>query len=432
MMRSTRMERSICTLLWITMCCLTQAQETPRDSLIARRVPVAAFDLGIPDPPTLGSFFNNIYNADRSKSYVLGPFAEKVRASHDDIAPLQSGEGSEDYLFEVNIDLFYPIITGRNSEKFLPAGSRGGLLFNTTTRMVNEGSHPLLPNNWMAGLHADIPIHLSVFGDERKLAKSTLVRNTNRSGQRTEEAMDTLKQFNWSIRHDRNQRVLEEAEQGFSYAYGSVSCMHYSNGQDTGVYYLATPPRHDYRNGDFSTNFLKVGLHYAVQTRTRDLFIASVGYRYEIDGGGVFAFMDEQKGSYGRQRILGSLVWRSKAQERLLGLFRWRLTKPFEYDGHRYRLREMFQTRVKVEATHIADDLGRYSHDRPYRTGIEAVLEVQRLRDYAIGLIVRGYTGRDYLNIRYDRVITLVNIGLSFTWERYQPYGWRQAEAIIP
>lgn len=415
-----------------------------RATLIAENVRVPAYDHGLRDDVTLGDFFLNTYRADRMPSYIGILPQERAIVTHDQEAPLISGEGAAGYLFEANVDLLYPFVTGRNDPHFFGGGLRIGTYFNTTVRMTQDESHPLLPGNWKIGLAGEFPIAMSGFRSECQLRAPVTqalrqVRDTMARGELPDSVYNELKRAASndvleSLR-ERNARVLEANAVRSHVWYASWQLLHYSNGQDTGFYADPQLLRNDYRTGDFSTNYAQLKVHYALRTAARDIWTVAAGYRGDFGVPGAIAFSPEQEHSYGTSRLLAHGQWRSHPFRPNLFGWRPRVGRPFvdpDDEKCRHRLRELIDLRARVELEHILDgDLSRYPHDQLYRTGVHLWLEMHTLRSHTTGFFVHYYQGRDYLNIRYDRVVAIFMAGVSFTFEKYQPFGWRSAEAIV-
>lgn len=89
------------------------------------------------------------------------------------------------------------------------------------------------------------------------------------------------------------------------------------------------------------------------------------------------------------------------------------------------------RARAEVEGLlHTKADMGNYPYADKYRWGTHLWLDLNTLRSHSTGFFLHTYYGRDYLNIRYDRVVWLFMGGLSFTIAKYVPFGWRAAETI--
>lgn len=429
---------------------ITSAQCLTRDSLLLRDPPVPQYDHGIPAVRSLSELMINTYTAERPPSYVVPMPAEVAVRSHDGPAPLQEGDGRRGYTFEANVDLFFPFASGRNSTSLFGSGFRAGVLFNNTIRMANDFSHPVLPGNWRIGFGGELPIAYRGFNkamrgisreaDSLKAARDealdSLGTDTARHARQGLFGMvDSLKRLERGKYQNRRLALRRSAIEGLvndtwrisRYLYATWQLAHYSNGQDDAFFADSVLRRANYAGGDFSTNYLIARLHHAWRFPTHDQVIVSGGARIDFGVGDLIGFSTEQERSYGKLRWLAQGVWRTRPLR--LGT---RIRRPFAYEGCYYKLKELFELRSRVELEWIAGDMGLYPHqDRLQRGSIHLWLELIPLRSYTAGFFVHVYHGRDYLNIRYDRVVNLYMIGISFAAPKYLPARWRPAEAAI-
>ena len=427
-----------------------QADCRTRQQLIDANVPMPQYDHGRTNDTTLTNLMLSTYIGDRTSGYLTIPgigFAEDQERQHTN-APLTDGEGKEGYFFEANVDLLYTISSGRNDPHFFLAGNRVGLYFNNTIRMTNDPSHPLLPGNWKIGLAGEFPILLSHFSKERKAAQRSVDdrRSARDDLSKLAKTDSTAKPAEVKADHavletlrERNARVVAQNLSRSRFLYGTWQFLHYSNGQDTGFYADKESLRNDYRTGDFSTNYFLLKVNYAYRYNGNMVTMGS-GIRRDIgpnDNG--IAFSPEQEHGYGRTRFVGHVQWRSKPfwlKAWCLPLFVHRRFEDNDRPScHRtYRLREYAEFRARAEVDGILESkeqLPQFPYDKKYRWGTHLWLELNTMRSYSTGFFVHAYYGRDYLNIRYDRVVWLLMGGLSFTIEKYIPFGWRPAETIV-
>jgi hypothetical protein len=414
---------------------------------------IPAYDLGRRDDLTLSNLLHSTYAGDRTSSYIgIGP-VEHIMRSQDQAVPLQEGEGLRGYRFEANVDLFFTLISGRNDPHFFSAGNRIGIYFNNTVRMARDASSPLLPGNWKIGAAGEFPILLSGFRLRNnhevkwKVKKARVFRSSlkhHRDDTICKQRYDAAHRAILDALRERNLRVTTDDLNRSLFLYGTWQLLHYSNGQDTGFYDNKVLLRNDYNSGDFSTNYwqLKVNLSYRYGGREghsgTHLFTVGAGMRGDIGNyDGTFAYSAEQEYSYGRSRFVGHLQWRSRPWWPHVGKAGMYIHRGYRQPDctTNWRLREMAEFRARVEVEGILqskEDLGNYPYEKKYRWGAHLWLDLNTLRSYSTGFFVHAYYGRDYLNIRYDRVVWLFMGGLSFTIDKYVPFGWRAAEAIKP
>lgn len=416
-----------------------------RDELVKSNALIPAYDHGQSLDTTMNALMRNIYIGDRPSGYIA---LIDERTIHENKAlPLQYGEGARGYRFEANTDLFFVLSSGRHEPRFLVGGHRTGVYFNNTVRMTRDPSSPLLPGNWKIGLAGEIPLHLSHFRNKKAAYDSLVdVRRTQ-----IKEAADSTLEIRF-LRKDeylvllkrRNGEVAAANARSSNALFLKWHLFHYSNGQDTGFYDNASVLRNDYNSGDFSTNCFTVEAVYArrynVDTTTTGSNLITLGAGFRRDLGaheGTLAFSREQEFAYGRARLIGHAQWRSKpfwlraGKWPRLYVVRRHQDPGSHIDCRSHRLGEYAEFRARVEVEGIVDrDLGLYPGEDKYRWGTHLWLELNTMRSYATGFFVHAYYGRDYLNIRYDRAVSLIMAGLSFHIYKYVPFGWRPAGTI--
>ncbi|MBK9175270.1 MAG: hypothetical protein IPM46_02810 [Flavobacteriales bacterium] len=427
-----------------------RAQNHTCDSLRDPDVHVPQYDHGVPPVRSLSELMINTYMAERPPSYVVPMPAEAAVQSHNGPAPLQEGEGRRGYTFEANVDLFFPFASGRNSTRLFGSGFRAGVLFNNTIRMANDFSHPVLPGNWRIGFAGELPIAYRGFGaamraidDEASAMKAAHDRALDSLQADTAQharqglfgMMDSVKNAErmeyqsrrLALRREAIEDLVNDTWRNSRFLYGTWQLAHYSNGQDDAFFTDSVLRRANYSGGDFSTNYVIARLHHAWRFPTHDQVIVSGGARIDFGIGDLIGFSTEQERSYGRLRLLAQGVWRSRPV--WLGT---RIHKRLEHKGCYYTLKELFEVRSRVELEWIAGDMNLYPHqDRLQRGSVHLWLELIPLRSYTAGLFVHLYHGRDYLNIRYDRVVNLLMVGVSFAAPKYLPARWNPAGAAI-
>ena len=169
-----------------------------------------------------------------------------------------------------------------------------------------------------------------------------------------------------------------------SAVYGFLRIGHHSNGQEDSFYVNGTPPAFNYESGDFFTNYLEGGvMRRAWWGRTS----ASQQLSFEWHPAGWMA--KAMRPIYGRYRVhartgvrLASGVVRPVRNAELsLGFI----------SGSMLPGRRDLRSRAML--------------------GLRLDSDVGRLGDFAP--FVRYYTGQDYYNIRFDRNIAIVQVGVQ-------------------
>lgn len=384
---------------------------------------------------TLSSFMLNTYDADRTPSYFGPMIMNNASVSHDAVAPLVDGEGRLGDLFEAAADLYFPIVSGRNDPRFFAGGFRIGTIFSTTVRMADDRSHPLLPGNWKIGLGGELPLHYKGYAGfhqriESKLKEYAQDINDLPDDSTRRESRKRLERDRRMYRRNQLAPFMDTTWAHSRFLFGTWRLYHYSNGQDGDFYADSVLHRNNYRTGDFSTNCLEGKLNHAWRFPSTALLTAGVGFRWDLGLGGVLEFSPQQQRAYGQWR------WTGHAQLRTKPFWSgWYIGKRFwdEKTNCQHRLREQFEARIRLEVDHVAGDMSRYPHQGQLnRTGAHLWLEAVPLRSYTTGFFIHAYRGRDYLNIRYDRAVTLLMAGFTFNLVKYIPYGWHSASAIEP
>jgi hypothetical protein len=312
---------------------------------------------------------------------------------------LIDGEGKGGYLFEVNMDQVFTLLQGRNGSNHFWQRGRLAFRYAPAFRMANDSSLPLIPANQKAGLEFSFAIWNNY--TNRKILDS--------------DFLYYAKEQSW-IKNKETFKVLHLI----------FHAMHYSNGQPPGVYYRTTPVlRNDYKRGDFSTNFLSLMGVYSVYTKEHRLYSGGLGYRIDGEVGGALSYIDAQIQRYGYHRLLGLLQYRSKpisfGKEIL-----WTDLKT----GRQYALKNKISIRHRVEAEYILGNLSNYDRPKQFRLGLHYYAELDIAKSRTAGIVFHWYRGRDYLNIRYDDVVSGGNLGISFNLMKYHPPRLKSSDFI--
>lgn len=184
---------------------------------------------------------------------------------------------------------------------------------------------------------------------------------------------------------------------------------HYSNGQAASFYYMGTSGRNNYKNGDFSTNYLRAVVYGMKRLSDDHLFTASFGYQRELNIGGPLTISTEMYNAYGFNRILASIQWLKESRYEM------------EYDKQ-LKLTEQSSTgeyRFRSELTYITNkNLSQFPSKKKYRLGIHNYLTYRPWAISDVGLVFHHYFGRDYLNIRYDDIVNSYQLGVVLNFNR--------------
>jgi hypothetical protein len=341
----------------------------------------------------------NIWYANEKISYVCPvPFIKPVA---DPALPLRQGEGEAGgHIVEGNIYTQIPIAMGRNHGAHFWQTSRLTFDFGVSLRMVDDSSNPLVPNNNVVG-----------FTVEKKIWNSYTDN-------------DSIKSDNLFYAFE-NWVDKGEALQDLSL---SFTAHHYSNGQQSGFWYYGKDKnglsdyRNDYKKGDFSTNYVRLGLTYSYLTVRRDLFSANLSYQIDGGVGGPLVYSTEQRRSYGRHRLQSFFQYR-----RLMKNNRARVSTKVhcicDNEIIQTDLRKHRELSIRWEPELILDDVSLYRapDGKKHRLSQHLYIQYTQPNWRAFGFIVHAFYGRDYSNVRYDLPVYAIMGGLSVNFNKYYP-----------
>lgn len=277
--------------------------------------------------------------------------------------PLQDAEGSKGYWAEGNIA--HRISLYRGKYYSIPFFKKLRFTFDAAfmLRMTKDESSPLLPTSNEVG-----------FGADYFLGKVENITKNN-----------------------KNSYWLK------------MQLHHYSNGQAAPFYYMSTPGRNNYKNGDFSTNYLRAVIYGMRRVNEDHLFTASLGYQRELNIGGPLTISTEMNKSYGFNRALATLQWLKESKYELQYDEKEQLTERSSTGEYRFR----------TEISYIMDrDLSLFPFTKKYRFGIHNYFTYRPWATSDIGLVAHHYYGRDYLNIRYDDIVNSYQLGLVLNFNK--------------
>lgn len=276
---------------------------------------------------------------------------------------LQDGEGRNGYWAEGHFGYRFVIYQGKYYS--YPIFQRMRLTFDVSllTRLTQDNSNPLLPNDNKFGFGLDF-------------------------------LLSSLKR-------------LYELKGGLIWT--SFQLHHYSNGQADSFFLNNSVKRNNYKTGDFSTNYVKAILNISTNTVNKNFVIVGFGYRHEIDLGGPFTSSPELRNYYGDGRVLFHLHWIRRPRLETVNTTNRGINK-----------REIVKREVRrhlgirTELEYLTGDLSEFEHSNKYRLSGHAYLNYMPSVTNEIGFLLHGYVGRDYLNIRFDDVVFIGEIGLYF------------------
>lgn len=85
----------------------------------------------------------------------------------------------------------------------------------------------------------------------------------------------------------------------------------------------------------------------------------------------------------------------------------------------------------RLKGEYIADNVDRFvpniqNSNKKYRFSNHVFIEYRPLVSRSVGYMIHGFYGRDYLNIRYDDIVFIGMIGITFSMDKYYPIGWKK------
>jgi hypothetical protein len=290
--------------------------------------------------------------------YLAYPYIQSVRERK---IALEEGEGKNGYLAEGN--LAYRFVIHQGKFYSYPIFQRLRLTFDAgmQIRLTNDFSNPLLPMSARFGLGLDMLL----------------------------SGLDKLR------------------EQRAALIWTTLQVHHYSNGQADSFFIDNPIRRNNYTGGDFSTNYIRGILNLAFNSEQKNIITTSLGYQNEIDIGGPFTMSRELKGYYGLRRLLAGLQW---AQKPRMANVHYRNRATAEEDVVTLEKRRQFLVRLQLE--YILDDVSNFTYSGRDRLGAHAYVTYMPSIRNEVGFMVHGYYGRDYLNIRFDDVVYIAELGV--------------------
>ena len=148
-------------------------------------------------------------------------------------------------------------------------------------------------------------------------------------------------------------------------------------------------------------------LNFGRSASDRSILITSVGFRRELNIGGPLATSKELNGHYGSSRLLFGFQWAQKPQLRTSHYSN--LSSP-EREKITVERRHQFGFRTELE--YILGNLDHFPGQNKYRIGWQTWLTYAPSVTNEVGFMGRTFVGRDYLNIRFDDIIFVAELGL--------------------
>jgi hypothetical protein len=284
-----------------------------------------------------------------------------VKSIVDRRLPLEDGEGKDGFWLEGNFAYRFVIQQGKYYS--YPFFQRMRITFDAelTPRMARDHSSPLLPSNNKFGLGLDFL--LSGTGQLKK-EKAGLVWTT-------------------------------------------VQLHHFSNGQADSFFINNPVQRNNYKSGDFSTNYYRVLLNIASTNQQKSIISTALGYQREIDLGGPLSSSKELKQYYGNDRLLFHFQWTQKPRL-VTASYQNRATA----EADTIQIEKRRQVSFRTELGYILGDLSKFAGSNKGRLGWHGYLTYMPSVSNEVGFMLHGFAGRDYLNIRFDDIVLIGELGI--------------------
>jgi hypothetical protein len=290
--------------------------------------------------------------------YLAYPY---VKSASDRAVPLEEGEGRNGYFLEGNFAYRFVINQGKYYSAPFFQRMRSTFDVGLTVRLTNDFSSPLLPMSARFGVGLDYLLS--------------------------------------SLEGLRNERA--------TVVWTTLQLHHYSNGQSDSFFIEGPIKRNNYKGGDFSTNYVRGLLNVAFNSDWGST-TASAGYQNELDLGGPLILSKELEGYYGLRRLLLGFQWTQKPFVTDV-TFRNRGT---EADSDVVVLQKQRQIMLRAELEYILDDLSKWHASNLQRWGAHVYATYMPSVTNEVGFMAHAFYGRDYLNIRFDDVVFIGELGV--------------------
>lgn len=275
--------------------------------------------------------------------------------------PLEDGEGKNGYWLEGNFAYRFAIYRGKYYSYRFFQRMRPTLDVDLLLRLAKDNSSPLLPSNNKIGLGLDFLL----------------------------SGLDQLQQQNSAL------------------VWTTLQLHHYSNGQADSFFIDNPVKRNNYVNGDFSTNYYKILLNIASSSKQKNILTTSIGYRREIDLKGPLSSSKQLDRYYGTDRLLFNFQW---VQEPNIVTVKYQNRATAELDTVTLEKRRQISFRTELE--YILNGVSQFQSEKKRRLGWHNYLTYMPSVTNEVGLMLHTYLGRDYLNIRFDDIVFVGELGV--------------------
>jgi hypothetical protein len=274
---------------------------------------------------------------------------------------LEDGEGKNGYWVENHFGYRFTICKGKYYSSPFLQRIRLTLDANLSGRLTRDNSNPLLPFNNKFGLGLDF-----LFSKIENLIK---------------------------------ERV--------NLVWTTIQIHHYSNGQADSFFINNLVRRNNYISGDFSTNYGRLMLNYGRSSREKSILITSIGFQRDFNLGIPLTRSKEMKQYYGDSRLLFILHWAQKPHLRTAYYTNFSTPERDKISVERRR-----QVGFRTELEYILGNLNDFPGTNKYRIGWHNYLTYAPSVTNEVGFMAHTFMGRDYLNMRFDDIVFVGELGL--------------------
>lgn len=302
--------------------------------------------------------YHNILRYHDPIMYLAYPIVKPIV---DRKVPLEDGEGKNGFWLEGQFGYRFVISKGKYYSYPLIQRLRFTFDVGLTPRMAMDDSSPLLPSNNKFGLGLDF-----LLSNLSQLTKSKA-----------------------------------------NLAWATFQLHHYSNGQADSFFIDNSTKRNNYRSGDFSTNYFRAFLNAARSGSERGIIAGAVGYQRDFDVKGPLSRSDELSSYYGDNRLLVNIQWTQRPQ---LSSVHYRNRSASALDS--VKLFKRRQLGFRTEFEYIMGGLAKFEGTNKRRFAWHNYLTYMPSVTNEVGFMVHTYLGRDYLNIRFDDIVFIGEVGI--------------------
>jgi len=275
--------------------------------------------------------------------------------------PLEDGEGKNGYWLEGKFAYRFSIYQGKYFNYRFFQRMRLSLDVDLLLRLTQDRSGPLLPSNNKLGLGLDF-------------------------------LLSSLNQLN-----------KEKA----NLIWTTLQLHHYSNGQADSFFIKNSIKRNNYRNGDFSTNYYKVLLNIGRTSQQKSIVSGAVGYQKQINLGGPLTNSKELEHYYGSDRLLLNFQW-TNTPKLVTTNYKNRATTEADTVKSERRRQVSFRSEFEYIFKGVSELVGESKRIPAWHNYFTYMPSVTN----EVGFILHTYIGRDYLNIRFDDVVFIGEVGV--------------------